>query len=92
MQLLIDSHAARMVRHDGPRPMLLPAGHFVSRVLPSAGRGQYRAAVRRWRARGALVTSDPAGIPALIEAIRHLEGCAAEWVESVPVRQCGGAP
>ena len=30
---------------------------------------------------------DPAGLPALIDAIRHLEGCAAEWVESVPVHE-----
>jgi hypothetical protein len=30
---------------------------------------------------------DPAGIPALIDAIRHLEGCAAAWVESVPVHE-----
>jgi hypothetical protein len=31
--------------------------------------------------------SDPAGLPALLAAIRHLEGCEAEWVESVPVRE-----
>jgi hypothetical protein len=30
---------------------------------------------------------DPAGLPALLDAIRHLEGCAAEWVESVPVHE-----
>jgi hypothetical protein len=29
---------------------------------------------------------DDAGLPAVIDAIRHLEGCAATWVESVPVR------
>jgi hypothetical protein len=31
--------------------------------------------------------SDPAGIPALIDAIRHLHGAEATWVESVPVRE-----
>lgn len=30
---------------------------------------------------------DPAGLPALLDAIRHLEGCAAEWIESVPVHE-----
>ena len=30
---------------------------------------------------------DDAGLPALLDAIRHLEGCAAEWVASVPVRE-----
>jgi hypothetical protein len=30
---------------------------------------------------------DAAGLPALLDAIRHLEGCAAEWVESVPVHE-----
>jgi hypothetical protein len=30
---------------------------------------------------------DPAGLPALLDAIRHLEGCAATWVESVPVHE-----
>ena len=30
---------------------------------------------------------DPAGLPALLDAIRHLEGCAAKWVESVPVHE-----
>ena len=30
---------------------------------------------------------DPAGIPALLDAIRHLEGCEAEWIESVPVHE-----
>ena len=30
---------------------------------------------------------DPAGLPALIDAIRHLHGCAATWVESVGVRE-----
>jgi hypothetical protein len=30
---------------------------------------------------------DDAGLPALLDAIRHLEGCAAEWVESVPVHE-----
>lgn len=28
---------------------------------------------------------DPAGLPALIEAIRHLHGLEATWLESVPV-------
>ena len=30
---------------------------------------------------------DPAGIPALIDAIRHLHGLEATWLESVPVRE-----
>jgi len=30
---------------------------------------------------------DPAGLPALLEAIRHLHGLEATWVESVPVRE-----
>jgi len=28
---------------------------------------------------------DDAGLPALVEAIRHLHGCEGTWVESVPV-------
>lgn len=30
---------------------------------------------------------DPAGLPALVEAIRHLHGCEAVFAESVPVRE-----
>ena len=30
---------------------------------------------------------DPAGLPALVEAIRHLHGLEATWLESVPVRE-----
>ncbi|HEY4014351.1 MAG TPA: hypothetical protein VGM06_13500 [Polyangiaceae bacterium] len=30
---------------------------------------------------------DPAGLPALLDAIRHLHGCEALWVESVPVHE-----
>ena len=30
---------------------------------------------------------DPAGLPALVEAIRHMHGCEATFVESVPVRE-----
>src|SRR3954452_10079305 len=30
---------------------------------------------------------DPAGLPALVEAIRHMHGCDATFVESVPVRE-----
>jgi hypothetical protein len=30
---------------------------------------------------------DPAGIPALKEAIRHLHGLDATWLESVPVHE-----
>ena len=30
---------------------------------------------------------DPAGLPALLDAIRHMHGCEATWVESVPVRE-----
>lgn len=30
---------------------------------------------------------DPAGLPALIEAIRHLHGLEAIWLESVPVHE-----
>jgi len=29
--------------------------------------------------------TDDAGLPALLDAIRHLEGCEATWVESVPI-------
>jgi hypothetical protein len=31
--------------------------------------------------------TDPAGLPALIEAIRHLHGCEATFVESVEVHE-----
>jgi hypothetical protein len=31
--------------------------------------------------------TDAAGLPALLKAIRHLEGCEAKWVESVPVHE-----
>jgi hypothetical protein len=31
--------------------------------------------------------TDPAGLPALLDAIRHLEGCEATWIESVPVHE-----
>jgi hypothetical protein len=34
---------------------------------------------------------DDAGLPALLDAIRHLEGCAATWVESVPVHEKQGS-
>ena len=30
---------------------------------------------------------DPAGLPALLDAIRHMHGVEARWVESVPVRE-----
>ena len=30
---------------------------------------------------------DPAGLPALVEAIRHLHGCGATFVSSVPVHE-----
>ena len=30
---------------------------------------------------------DPAGLPALVEAIRHMHGCEAMFVESVLVRE-----
>lgn len=30
---------------------------------------------------------DDAGVEALREAIRHMHGCEATWVESVPVRE-----
>ena len=30
---------------------------------------------------------DDAGLPALIEAIRHLHGLQATWLESVPVKE-----
>jgi hypothetical protein len=33
---------------------------------------------------------DDAGLPALLEAIRHLEGCEAMWVKSVPVHEKSG--
>lgn len=36
---------------------------------------------------------DPAGLPALVEAIRHMHGCEATFVESVAVRETFiGAP
>jgi hypothetical protein len=28
---------------------------------------------------------DPAGLPALQDAVRHMHGCESRWVESVPV-------
>lgn len=30
---------------------------------------------------------DPAGLPALLDAIRHMHGVDATWIESVPVRE-----
>jgi hypothetical protein len=30
---------------------------------------------------------DPAGLPALLDAIRHMHGCEGTFVESVPVRE-----
>ena len=33
---------------------------------------------------------DPAGLPALIDAIRHMHGCAATWIESVPAHETHG--
>jgi hypothetical protein len=30
---------------------------------------------------------DPAGIPALQDAIRHMHGCESTWVESAPVTE-----
>lgn len=30
---------------------------------------------------------DPAGIPALVDAIRHVHGLDATWLESVPVHE-----
>jgi hypothetical protein len=36
---------------------------------------------------GSLSHVDPAGLPALLDAIRHLHGCEARWVESVPVHE-----
>lgn len=30
---------------------------------------------------------DPAGLPALLDAIRHMHGCEATWLESVPVHE-----
>ena len=30
---------------------------------------------------------DPAGLPALVDAIKHMHGCAATFVESVAVRE-----
>jgi hypothetical protein len=31
--------------------------------------------------------TDPAGFPALIDAIRHVHGCEAAWMESPPVHE-----
>jgi hypothetical protein len=33
---------------------------------------------------------DPAGLPALQDAIRHLHGCEATWLESVPISETFG--
>lgn len=33
---------------------------------------------------------DPAGLPALQDAIRHMHGCEATWIESVPVTETFG--
>src|SRR5687767_11170063 len=30
---------------------------------------------------------DDAGLPALLDAIRHMHGCEATWIESVPVHE-----
>lgn len=30
---------------------------------------------------------DPAGLPALVDAIRHMHGLEATWLESVPVHE-----
>jgi hypothetical protein len=30
---------------------------------------------------------EDAGLPALLDAIRHLEGCEATWIESVPSQE-----
>ena len=30
---------------------------------------------------------DPAGLPAFLDAVRHLHGCEARWVESVLVHE-----
>lgn len=37
-----------------------------------------------------ILRMDDAGLPALLDAIRHLEGCEAKWVESVPVHEKSG--
>lgn len=37
-----------------------------------------------------MLAVDDAGLPALLDAIRHLEGCEASWVESVPVHEKSG--
>jgi len=34
---------------------------------------------------------DSAGLPALQDAIRHLHGCEATWLESVPVTETFGS-
>jgi hypothetical protein len=31
--------------------------------------------------------TDPAGIPALVEAVRHMHDCGAKWVETTHVRE-----
>ena len=33
------------------------------------------------------MTMDPAGLPALLDAIRHMHGVEATWLESVPVHE-----
>ena len=45
----------------------------------------YRRLVRARRVR--LLRMDAAGLPALIEAIRHLYNLEAKWLESVPVTE-----
>ena len=34
-----------------------------------------------------LSAMDPAGLPSLVEAIRHMHGLEATWIESVPVHE-----
>jgi hypothetical protein len=43
--------------------------------------------VRAVRREARLADHGPAGLPALLDAIRHMHGCEATFVESVPVRE-----
>lgn len=53
------------------------------------GTGRYAQPAHRPRGRGrvTLKSMDDAGLPALLDAIRHMHGCEAVWVESVPVTE-----
>ena len=65
--------------------------HFGLRVLEErvvAGFGLARLGrVTSWPSAANLPAMDAAGLPALQDAIRHLHGLEATWLESVPVHE-----